>query len=934
MWEMYVFTGGATAQKVFDALAAFFNTHDWATLLSIIAIFALFITAFKFILTRDHNNLLSWFATALLVPSLLLTPKTDMIIIDASQLGRTYTVGNIPLGIVVPAHYSTVFMHGMSSVIDKIFRMPNDQAYSTSGMLFGAKLMGLASSIGIQEPELKGIWGQYLQNCIRPDITVNKKYTWSAFANSGNIFTFLHNNNPSPLRRISMENDFITCQDALPRIEVMFNDEVGKSWSLIGTQSQGAKWAKDEALLQNSLQNSMREFANISQSASEIMKQNIAINAVREGLYSNAASVDAVGASLNYAQAQNQSNMTSTMISMGLNAKSWLPIVHSVFILLIVCTSIPVFLVCFVPGMTLNILKGYMNGYFYLATWPMFFTFINMIMTYSLTGGTADTIGANGGNISLSSRDQVQQLQNQYSAIAGWLMMAVPFIAAKALSGGTAMASSLMHQFSSTANSSATKNSGALSSGDLGFGNLQVDNQTLSNMNANKHDMAYLSNQFGATTQRGDGTAVTQFSGGNVYNASGGISKTAFDVNSGTVQTSALQRNLSDSEQVTAQNRTAYNQSVAASSDALMSLGKSASTNNSYGTGTQDTNSANLNQSLTSMDSIVQEHAKATGISKSEASREMFDKYMGLDASLSVKSDELPIFGLAKAQLSGSASAGGKKTWSNSSSEDNSTSVTDRDSQSRQEQFNEAMGKVKQYSSNENTSSLNSETQQAAMNFNDSYRKSDDLADNLELSHSKSQAYSAALQASQNGTLGMNTDLKQEFQEYVEQYRPNNVEAIMNGSSGEVRDIRDAMFDGFMAEKFQDYDPQLATAHDNSRFNQPIEAVTGMDLGGQYQKGSEGIKQLVNDEQSGKLTGIRDNYLDESAKLYDGQVLSEQRANSDNHREELGDKVVNSIPPKPETTLTSITPVAPPKIEKRETQNTDNPKSPYTMNDA
>ncbi|MGR6831169.1 conjugal transfer mating-pair stabilization protein TraG [Aliivibrio wodanis] len=927
MWEMYVFSGGATAQQVFNALAAFFNTNDWATLLSIIAIFAVFITAIKFILTRDHNNLLAWFATALLVPSLLLTPKADMIIIDASQLGRTYPVGNIPLGIVVPAHYSTVFMHGMSSVIDKIFRMPNDQAYSTSGMLFGAKLMGLASSIGVQDAELKGIWGQYLQNCIRPDITVNKKYSWSEFANSGNIFMFLKDNNPSPLRRVSMENDFFTCQDALPKIEALFNDEVNKSWSLIGTQSQGAKWAKDEALLQNSLQNSMREFANISQSASEIMKQNIAINAVREGLYSNAASVDAVGASLNYAQAQNQSNMTSTMISMGLNAKSWLPIVHSVLIILIVCTSIPVFLVCFVPGMTLNILKGYMNGYFYLATWPMFFTFINMIMTYSLTGGTADTIGANGGNISLSSRDQVQQLQNQYSAVAGWLMMAVPFIAAKALSGGTAMASSLMHQFSSTANGNAGRNAGALASGDLGFGNLQVDNQTLSNMNANKHDTMSLDNQFGAKTYRADGTAVTQYANGNVYDASGAMSRTAFDVNSGTVQTSALQRNLSDSEQVTAQNRTAYNQSVATSSDALMSLGQSASTNNSYGTGTQDTNSANLNQSLTNMDSIVQEHAKATGMSKSEATKDMLDKYISGDVGFSVKSREIPIGLLAKGQGSLNASAGMKGSTSNITSEDSNTSTTDRDAQSRQEQFNDTMGKVKQYSSNENTSSLNSETQQAAMNFNDSYRKSDDLADNLELSHSKSQAYSAALQASQNGTLGMNTDLKQEFQEYVEQYRPNNVEAIMNGSSGEVRDIRDAMFDGFMAEKFQNYDPQLATAHDNSHFIEPVKAVTGMDLDGQYQKGSEGLQTLVKDSQSGKLTGMRDTYFYESSNLFNGQTLGEKRADSNDNREQLGGKVVNDIPtvPKP-TPLAEV-----PKPEEKPTINLKDIELPKTI---
>ncbi|GEK15907.1 conjugal transfer mating-pair stabilization protein TraG [Aliivibrio fischeri] len=925
MWEMYVFTGGATAQKVLNAIAIFFNSEERLTLLSILAIFALFATAIRFILTRDHNNLLAWFATALLVPSLLLTPKADMIIIDASQLGRTYTVDNVPLGVVVPAHYSTVFMQGMSSIIDKIFRMPNDQAYSTSGMLFGARLMGLSSSIGVQNAELKGIWGQYLQNCIRPDITINHKYTWNEFAQSGDVFTFLKNNRPSPLRRIGLNNDFVTCKDALPEIERRFNDEVNNSWKLIGTQSQGAKWAKDKALLKNALQNSMREFANISKTASEIMKQNIAINAVREGLYSNAASVDAVGASLNYAQTQNQSNITSTMISMGLNAKSWLPIVHSVLILLIICTSIPVFLACFIPGMSFNILKGYMGGYFYLATWPMFFTFINMIMTYSLMGGTADTLNANGGTISLSSQDQVQQLNNQFSAVAGWLMMSVPFIAAKALSGGTAMASSLMHQFSSTANSSATRNAGALASGDLGFGNLQVDNQTLSNMNANKHDMAYLDNKYGATTQRMDGTAVTQFAGGSVYNATGGISKTGFDVNSSTAQTRALQQSVADSERMTAQDRTAYNQSVSTSSDALMSLARSTSKNQSYGEGTQDTHSANLNQSLATMDSIVEEHAKATGLSKSEAYKTMMEGHIGAEI-FGEKSGGLQILGTG-GKVGVRGSMGGKYSESDSSSEDSSTSTTNRDAQSRQEQFNEAMGKVKQYSSNENTSTLHSDTKQAAMNFNDSYRKSEDLADNLELSHSREQSYSAALQAAQNGSLGMNTDLKQEFQEYVERYRPNNVETIMNGYGEAVRDERDALFNGFMAEKFQDYDPQLATAHDNSRFSDAPKAVIGMDLESQYNKGSEGLQTLVKGSQSDKLTTMRDNYLDERASLFNEQTMGEKRADSHDNREQLGDKVINNLSDMPE--IKPVEPSAP--VEKKEGVNMKEIELPKTI---
>lgn len=916
MMEMYVFTGGATAQKVLNALALFFNSEERLTLIGIISIVAVFMTAIRFILTRDHNNILAWFATMLLIPALLLTPKSDMIIIDASQLGRTYTVSNVPLGIAVPAHYSTVFMHGMSTVIDKIFRMPNDQAYSKSGMLFGARIMGLASSIGVQNAELKGIWQQYLQNCIRPDIIVNTKYTWQEFANSGNIFEFLKNNRPSPLRRIGLNNDFVTCQDALPQIEALFDAEVDNSWGLIGTQSQGARWAKDEAMLQNSLQNSMRDLANISKSASDIMKQNIAINAVREGLYSGAASMDAVGAALNYTQTKNDATTTSSLLGAGLVAKNWLPIAHSVVILLIICTAIPVFLVCFIPGMSLKILKGYAGGYFYLATWPMFFTFINMIMTYSLASATEDMLGVNAGAINLSSSNQIELLHNKYSAIAGLLMMAVPLIAAKTLSGGMAMASGIMQQLSGTANGISSRNAGALASGDMEFGNLQMDNQTMNNRNGNKHDMGFMDNNYGATVQRMDGTSVTQnAAGGNVYNSSGAVSKTAWDVNSSQSQTKALQQAVNDSEAITAQNRTAYNQSTATSSDALASLSNNASNTSSYGTGTQDTNTANLNRSLSSMDSVVAEHAKATGQSTSEARKELTDSYFGYDTSISGKTREFQL-GFAKVQASASLSHGGKNTTSDISSEESSTSTTDREAQSRQEQFNTAMGDVKQYSSNENTSTMNAETRQAAQNFNESFRKTEDLAETLDLSHSNTQSYSAALQASQNGTLGINTDLKQEFQGYIEQKRPNNVETIMNGYGETVRDERDALFEGFMAEKFQDYNPQLKTALDGSQVNRPPEAMTGASLEDKYNSGATLMTDAVKPSHEKQLGKIVETYENELPTLFDRQQGHDQKTDSLKNQQALREQVVNNISSIPEQT----TPIESPKPTQREPQ--------------
>lgn len=898
MWEMYVFSGGDTAQKVFNAIALFFNSQERITLIGMIGILAVFITAMRFIVTRDPNHIGHWFATALLVPTLLTTPKTNMIILDSSQLGRTYTVDNIPIGVAMPAHYATLFMFGMSETIDKFFRLPDSQAYSTSGMIFAARLTNLSQSIGIQDAKLKDLWGQYLQNCIRKDITINGKYTWQQFATAGNIFTFLKNNRPSPLRRIAMDNDFVTCAEALPEIEKKFTHEAEKAWVLIGTQSQGARWAKEEALVQNALQNSMNDFMGINQSASATMKQNIAINGIRAGLWGNAASADAVGAAMNYANAQNTTTQSSTMLSMGTFAKEWLPIVHSVLTLLIVCTSIFTFLACFIPGLTMKVLKGYVFGYFYLAAWPVFFTFINMIMTYALQSASTDLVTATGNGISLSNSNQVAAMQTQYAAVAGWMMMLVPVISKYAISGGAGMAMGLAHQFSSLGGGTVAKNAGAAASGDLGFGNMQVDNQTLANMNANKHDMAYLDRSYGASVQRNDGTSVDKYGKNDVYNAKGGISQSAFDVNASDVQTRGLQQTVSEAQRATAQSRTAYNNSLGTSSDALTSLMNSASTNKSHGTGTQDSQSANLNQTLSEMDSLVNEHAKANGLTQAESKKQMLEGYVGGEV-FGEKSGGLKILGNG-ARVGARANAGFKLSGSTGKSTDESSATTDREAQSRQEQFNDLMGKVTQFSSNANSSELHSDTKQAAMNFNDSIRKSEDLAESVDLSHSQEQSYSAALQAAQNGSLGINHDLKPEFQEYVERLRPNNVETIMNGYGGDVREERDALFQGFLEEKFKNYNPQLSNASEASQINREPTALQGKDLDGIYQSGSQGVRNIVEPELRGKLPEMADTFATEKAGHFNELDYQSQRQGSEASREEIEQKITNNFGPLPE----------------------------------
>lgn len=916
MLEMYVFSGGDTAQKVLNAIALFFHSDERVSLVYIISRVVVFLVAVKFILSRDPNVIFGWAAGLLLITSLLIVPTANMIVIDASERGRTYTVDNVPLGVALPAHYGTLFMQGAAETIDTFFRLPDDQAYSKSGMLFGSKLMNLSTSIGVQDAELKAIWGQYLANCIRKDITINKKYTWAQFAHSGDVFTFLKNNNPSPVRRISMNNTFVTCKDALPDIEDLFIEEANKSFSLIGTQSFGSQMAKEEALLKNALQNTMSDYGDISKSASDIMKQNIAVNAIREGLHSNAAGVDAVGAALNYSHTQNSSNIKATMIGAGLAAQEWLPIAHSVLILLILCSSVIVFLACFIPGLSLSVLKGYVGGFFYFATWPIFFTFINMIMTYELQSATGDITDVYAG-MTFANTNALNETHIKMSALAGWLMMSIPIIAAKCLQGGVALGLSAMQQFTGVANGSVIRTAPTASSGDMSFGNMQVDNHSFNNQSANKHDMNYVDNMGKATSQRPDGTHVANTVGGNtIFDTGGSISQTGFNINDSNVQTQALNQNLSEQRKVTAGEQTAYNNSLSSSVDALQSLTKTAGESRNWGGGTGSAESTSFNKNVSAIDSLVKETAAATGQSESEISRQMIDNYHGWDVNGGISGETPKLFGFS---LKGSATTGlgEKNTNSEGTSSETNNSLTEREAQSRQEQFNEMYGKVQQFTSSTNTSELSSEQEQATLAFNDSYRKSDDLSERVDISQSREKSYQDALTASQSGSLSVNTNLMPEFQEYVKQQNPQNVEAIMNGSGEAIRNERDAYIKGFFAEKFDDYNPELQKAQENSHIQTPATAITGgkEEIENTYQQGSQIINAHGTAQQEGKPEEMVVENVQESQRLFDPLAYDMAKLNNDDNRLNQEGKVEQL----------DTTPITMPQIEPQATKEQEPP---------
>ncbi|MGR5312240.1 conjugal transfer mating-pair stabilization protein TraG [Photobacterium damselae] len=893
VYDVYVFSGGATAEKVFNAIATFLRGDSYGHLLAIVGMCALLMTMFRFFTSRDHTHLLSYIAVNLTVSSMLLIPTATVRIDDSSMSGRTYFVDNVPIGVAAPIHYATTFMYGLARATDVIFVQPDEAAYTKSGMLFGSKLVGLSQRIGIQDGELKQLWGQYTQNCIRKDITINKKYTWTQFAQAGDIFEFLKNNRPSPVRRIAMNGAFPTCQEALPLLENKFRDEANKSFRLMSTETVINGWATNEALLQNAVVSSYRTFHNINKSASDLLKQNIAVNGVKSGLLDGAASTGATAAAFNYAATHSQMQTQSFMTSMGINAAEWLPIVNSVLILLLACSSIPVFLAAFIPGMTVRVLKGYLGGFFYLALWPFFFTVINLIMTYSLQYAGAESTNLLHG-MSLAGSSPLQAMHYKYAAIAGWLMMMVPIISKYALTGGLAMAGSLGQQFLGAMGSNAARSSQAAASGDMTYGVVQTDTWHSNSMSGNKVDTAYSNQSYGAQVQRADGSSVNYLPGGNaVYNSRGAISTTGFDINSSEVQSRALQNSYTEAQRATTQARTSYNQSIGDVSEQLLSLTQSASQNHSYGSGTQFSQNSNIQDTLTRMDTVISDHANSKGISRSEAAKEMNDRYfgysLGVQGAAGIGKDSGVKF--AKGQGNISADAGYKKTYSDSTTDEQRQDRTSRVSSSLQNQFNDLMSKMEQYSTSSNTNEVSGFNKQALSHFNESLRQTQDYAESVDSSVAKEKAYSAALQDSQTGSLSINTNLMPEFQAYVARRRPENVEAIMNGNTPAINEERDLFFQAFMSERFSNYNPELKQALDDSSMNRPAQSVQGSNIQGSYEQDSGLIENQYQTEHGGKQQSLNDKTTHEQDKLYSGDTYSDRKEIQNNNRQHTKDEL-------------------------------------------
>ncbi|ELQ3743320.1 conjugal transfer protein TraG N-terminal domain-containing protein, partial [Vibrio vulnificus] len=368
------------------------------------------------------------------------------------------------------------------------------------------------------------------------------------------------------------------------------------------------------------------------------IKQNMLMNELRYNL----DSLDPTQAALNYAYTTNKLQTTSMWASLGLMAREYLPMLHTMLFMLFACLAFFVAGAAVIPGLTLMVLKNYLATFAFLATWPALFAIINGFQLWGLESLSTDVSGKFGGLV-LSNANAADELHSRFAWMTGILMIGVPLIAGGILKGGQSVMSSMNYQLSSMINSTNARASAAASTGNLDFGSMQIDNHSMNNTHANKFDTNTLTNQGHSYTQNKDGSVTTQHADGRTtYDSTQMVSRGNISTNTSAMLQESVANARSQTEQNLAQTSTQLGQTIQAGAALNDRWHDSVGKNLSYGEGSTTGFNTQVSQGMSNMQSAIDNVSKQTGWSKDKSQAYLQSAYAGVEAGVGTGKGKSP----------------------------------------------------------------------------------------------------------------------------------------------------------------------------------------------------------------------------------------------------------------------------------------------------
>lgn len=657
----------------------------------------------------------------------------------------------------------------------------------------------------------------------------------------------------------------------------------GKTWNYYVRQLFGGK-PNPDLLFSQMIGDSYNYFYSSGQSAGQIIRQNVTMNALRSGIQSYAARSGDTASLVNMANTSSLEKQRLAQATMGHQALRTLPLMQTVIMGIMIGMFPIMVMAAMFNMMTLQVLKGYVFALIWLQTWPLLFAILNSAMAYYAK--------QNGVPVVLSELSQVQLKNSDIATTAGYIAVMIPPLSWGIVKSMGAAFSSAYSHFSSSGLSATSQAASGVVDGNYSFANMQMENVSGYSWGTNSTtSFGQMSRQLangGISTQTRDGSMV--------WDSGGAMSKLPVDINVGRQIASAQQQMAREADVQAESALHGYNSSVTSAWNSLQQFGTNKGNSASTTTGADTTESSQDSMARSKMWNAVVANAKANNISNEESFQQLMDdsakSTQGVDLYGSGKwSSGDQLFGkLGKWGTGLSAEAGvkGSAGWTHSSGNTDNVGTSGRESNdSRHDTSSQAAKDFKEasdyFTSRKTTTSGNITDNNASSRvdqFAASLSSAKNSYDQYTSSRTRSHEYSEMASRTESMTGQMNENLTQQFANFGQHRAPQDAEAILtNTSSPEIAAQREALAREFVKEQVE---PRVDAAYQQGResIGQNMAGVSGGGDNGSvmadYRQNSGRIDAMTQD------AGIKDN-VDQKV----GGMITENKQQQQETRENI-----------------------------------------------
>ncbi|AXU20284.1 conjugal transfer protein TraG [Novosphingobium sp. THN1] len=484
MVEIFTVGGGDYLVNVFQAVAAWTGNGGYKSLLQVVMVMGLGLSALTLAFNQDWRAWINWFLGATLIYSCLMVPRLDVHVTDRLNPSLApANVSNVPLGLALMASFTSQVGDYLTGSAEVVFGLPGDLNYSKNGMIYGARLYDATRSLRISDPEFAANLDEHFRQCVFYDVLLGR-YSMKELAETGDIWATIAPGSQARAQRFltrdatsgQVSSNIVTCREAYDTLNAQWAGLVDAMGSVFGRQlypNQTAALAK--AKLFADLPVAYQYLTGVSANATEIFKQTLTINAMSQAMHSMSGTSGAGNVDV-YAQTRADIQTERTYGSIASNAMNWVPLLNVVLTVLFYALFPVLFPLFLLPKTGPVALKGYVTGFFYLAAWGPLFVILHMMLMYKGAADMSAVTGSNG--LSLASFTGLADVNSDIGLLAGYLIASVPFLAGGVAKGAMAIshhATSYLNPSQNAAEEAARE----ASTGNVSLGNTSFENSSV-----------------------------------------------------------------------------------------------------------------------------------------------------------------------------------------------------------------------------------------------------------------------------------------------------------------------------------------------------------------------------------------------------------------------------------------------------------------------